>query len=523
MPDLSPRLGGQTPPPGDEPSLTGDRAFLHALEMLNAPDEQTRLDAALLLTRRGDNRGQAALETIFTQADQGNERILTQLDRIVRDLSQTEQLRERAALAMARLGSPALPYLTALVDEADERLWRMGLENLGSLAIIHQPEFNEALNSIVITTCLHSDCLDKALAATNFLGMHSGALPHYMSIIRDPDTFIQLRMSCVASLIYFNSPEALAECRSVLLDTGFIPEIRATAAGALVSLGRSVHDETVVAALADAARDAGPIVRAAVAQALIVAFDYMGKHTATRDVVDALLLCVSDTTPLSASVPPRTPNRAAAHALEILMIPHDLLVGRNGRATWRPQPSMNEPLHNLYEADLHDHRQGHRYGTPDYVAMRQRDSDRRARVAEMRESGLIITALDHFHAARIMQHGDTPDDTWEAHLFAMRAVQLGEEQARWLAAASYDRWRMVSGEPQKYGTQYVSDGRRQRLWDVDPSTTDADRARWNVPPLADQLRKAEEATRIDPPATIPVDAPGWLTDAITRWRAEEGW
>ncbi len=34
--DLSPQLGGQKSPPGDEPALTGDRALLHALEMLSA-------------------------------------------------------------------------------------------------------------------------------------------------------------------------------------------------------------------------------------------------------------------------------------------------------------------------------------------------------------------------------------------------------------------------------------------------------------------------------------------------------
>ncbi len=34
-----------------------------------------------------------------------------------------------------------------------------------------------------------------------------------------------------------------------------------------------------------------------------------------------------------------------------------------------------------------------------------------------------------------------------------------------------------------------------RLWDVDPTTTDEERAAWNVPPLAEVLRQAEEHTR----------------------------
>jgi glycine oxidase len=34
---------------------------------------------------------------------------------------------------------------------------------------------------------------------------------------------------------------------------------------------------------------------------------------------------------------------------------------------------------------------------------------------------------------------------------------------------------MYQGKPQKYGTQFVPDGKRWRLWDVDPTTTDAER------------------------------------------------
>jgi len=82
---------------------------------------------------------------------------------------------------------------------------------------------------------------------------------------------------------------------------------------------------------------------------------------------------------------------------------------------------------------------------------------------------------------------------------------------------------MYQSKPQKYGTHYVSDGIQQRLWDVDERTTDAERATWNVPPLAEQLRKAEEATRIDPSQPINLDdAPWWLKEALLRWSVTEG-
>jgi hypothetical protein len=39
----------------------------------------------------------------------------------------------------------------------------------------------------------------------------------------------------------------------------------------------------------------------------------------------------------------------------------------------------------------------------------------------------------------------------------------------------------------------------------------------------EQLRKAEEATRIDPPQPINLDdAPWWLKEALLRWSVTEG-
>ncbi len=66
----------------------------------------------------------------------------------------------------------------------------------------------------------------------------------------------------------------------------------------------------------------------------------------------------------------------------------------------------------------------------------------------------------------------------------MKGAELGHRAARWLAAAAHDRWLMRQGKPQKYGTQYVTEGDRWRLWEVDPATTDQERKEWSVPPLA---------------------------------------
>lgn len=159
--------------------------------------------------------------------------------------------------------------------------------------------------------------------------------------------------------------------------------------------------------------------------------------------------------------------------------------------------------------------------------MRGRDLKRRERVMALVAANELHAAEDYYHAAWIMNHGDTADDARNAHVLALRSSDLGYRPARWLAAASYDRWQMYQGKPQKYGTNYLYDGLRDRLWDVDPNTTDEERAKWDVPPLEEQLRKAEDANRHKPPMSenelreFKANAPEWFTEVMKRWEAEE--
>jgi hypothetical protein len=184
---------------------------------------------------------------------------------------------------------------------------------------------------------------------------------------------------------------------------------------------------------------------------------------------------------------------------------------------------MNAELQALFQAHRQERIDQPRLGTPQYTAMRQHDHQRRIRTATIIAEGGATTADDFYHAALLFQHGDTPEDAWQAHTHALQAMTLGHPKARWLAAAAYDRWCMHRGKPQRYGTNYVTDGVRHRLWDVDPATIDTERAEWDVPPLAEQLRKAEEATRIDPPGPVNLDdAPWWLKEALVRWGMIDG-
>jgi hypothetical protein len=147
---------------------------------------------------------------------------------------------------------------------------------------------------------------------------------------------------------------------------------------------------------------------------------------------------------------------------------------------------VNAELARLYQEDQAD-RAGD-LETSDWRAVEKRDAERRKRVLEIAEQGRVKEAADYIHAAMVFQHGATPDDYDRANRWAAKAVELDPDYpgARWLAAASKDRYLMNLGKPQLYGTQFqrVNGTGPWILWDVDPAVTDEERAKWDVPPLA---------------------------------------
>lgn len=181
-------------------------------------------------------------------------------------------------------------------------------------------------------------------------------------------------------------------------------------------------------------------------------------------------------------------------------------------------------LAELYAADRREHAAVPSVGTPEYQALRDRDRVRRAQATEVLRTlrdGAGPSSLDLYHAAWLFNHGDDATEVWRAHVLAREAAERGHGPARWLAAAAYDRWCMFEGRAQKYGTQFVPDGKGYRLWDVEPETTDEERRQWDVPPLAEQLQRAEDLSRCQPQPPMH-DAPDWLRAAIERWRSADG-
>lgn len=153
---------------------------------------------------------------------------------------------------------------------------------------------------------------------------------------------------------------------------------------------------------------------------------------------------------------------------------------------------MNKELQTIFEQDQADRSTFEQLDHKHIQQMRQRDKARRQRVEELLGNEALQVAGDYFHAAMVFQHGEKLEDFWKAYELARRGAELGHPDCRWLSAAACDRWLMNQRKPQKYGTQYTArDGGPYRLWDVDPNTTDEERAAWNVPSLAEAIRQAD--------------------------------
>jgi hypothetical protein len=130
----------------------------------------------------------------------------------------------------------------------------------------------------------------------------------------------------------------------------------------------------------------------------------------------------------------------------------------------------------------------------DWNVIGPRDREREARATAILAAGRAKAADDYFHIAMILQHSHAEDATTHARELCLKAIALDPhfDAARWLAAAALDRSLMNANKPQKYGTQYQRNGDGPWvLWDVDPATTDLERAEWNVPPLAAAKAHAE--------------------------------
>lgn len=153
------------------------------------------------------------------------------------------------------------------------------------------------------------------------------------------------------------------------------------------------------------------------------------------------------------------------------------------RKNWlQPLGSSNSELAMMVEEDQFD-RTEQQKANPE---VETRDAHRLRQAKKFVKEGKVKTALDYYHAALIFQHGKQAAEYKQAHDLALKALDLNPDlrDARWLAAASMDRWLWAKGKAQIYGTQMQKvDGK----WTLAPfdeqAVSDSDRRKMNVPIL----------------------------------------
>lgn len=182
---------------------------------------------------------------------------------------------------------------------------------------------------------------------------------------------------------------------------------------------------------------------------------------------------------------------------------------------------MHLALKKIFDEDQRDCLKQPADGTRAYKELKILNKKRRNLVKAIIESTYDPTGGDYFHACIIYLHGDSPKDFHVAYQHGLKSIDLNFIEAKKYTASAYDRWLMYQGKPQKFGLQYVPDGVSIRLWDVDPATTDQERAAWDVAPLKALIENVEEASkRIDMSKISMEHKPQWLKDTIKRWNQQ---
>jgi hypothetical protein len=178
----------------------------------------------------------------------------------------------------------------------------------------------------------------------------------------------------------------------------------------------------------------------------------------------------------------------------------------NIRFDGQPDPHTSERLKILFDEDQAPRSEPVDWTDPDrliqelgpeYMNRAEEEARcRRVEVLQLLQQGKVNLPQDLYHAAMIFQHGTCSDHFKLANELAERSVILGYQPARWLYAASLDRYLVSIGKPQQFGTQLHWD--KQRGWTMPPldsRTTDEDRAAYAVPPIAELWQRLRNHNR----------------------------
>lgn len=124
------------------------------------------------------------------------------------------------------------------------------------------------------------------------------------------------------------------------------------------------------------------------------------------------------------------------------------------------------------------------------VRWQTEDAARLALTQKLLEAGALKSGLDFYRAAFIYQHGQRPEDYLKAHHLAVIAISKGYD-ARWISAATLDRYLQATGKQQIYGTQSKANEVGEYIREpVELGiVSDGERAELNIPALTDEEQR----------------------------------
>lgn len=186
-------------------------------------------------------------------------------------------------------------------------------------------------------------------------------------------------------------------------------------------------------------------------------------------------------------------------------MPYALVLLVLALAACGPTPPAPVPTDNTELATLAAEDQAVRMGKADASS----DDARRRRVIELLALGQVATPQDKFNAGLVLQHTGltlcdgtltslSAENYLLAHELFKAAMAEGVAGAPGLVAATIDRYLSFTVGTQKYGTNRIidQDTGEEQLVPIDRSVSDAERARYGVPPLDSLLARWPEAPRL---------------------------
>ncbi len=152
---------------------------------------------------------------------------------------------------------------------------------------------------------------------------------------------------------------------------------------------------------------------------------------------------------------------------------------------------MNKQLEKIFKADQDDRMAISPNG--DFSVIEKRDIERKKNVKKLLNEGVIVTGRHLYIAAMIFHHGKSEADYKVAMRLAEESIGKRYQKAKWLCAGATDRLLMKQGKSQKYGTQFIRKNPKSKwvLAPIEKGMTDEERARFNVPPLAELKEQIE--------------------------------